>query len=109
MMRHFRNRLALTQPISVHRAASFPQHCAKDRSAGGIGRSSPGTRRAPRLFSSSGFCNRLNTPANSTCGKTAAGWFEAGLAGQTDALVLDVDEDAGIEQALRVDCALRGA
>jgi hypothetical protein len=33
MMRHFRNRLALTQPISVYRAASFPQHCAKDRSA----------------------------------------------------------------------------
>jgi adenine deaminase len=51
MMRHFRNSLALTQPISVYRAASFPQHCAKDFSAGGIGRNSPGTRRTTRLFS----------------------------------------------------------
>jgi hypothetical protein len=30
MMRHFRNSLALTQPISVYRAASFPQHLATD-------------------------------------------------------------------------------
>jgi hypothetical protein len=30
-VRHFRNSLALTQPFSVHRAASFPQHRATDR------------------------------------------------------------------------------
>jgi hypothetical protein len=30
MMRHFGNSLALTQPFSVHRAASFAQHWATD-------------------------------------------------------------------------------
>jgi hypothetical protein len=34
MMRHFRNSLAVTQPISIHRAASFPQHRAIDRAGG---------------------------------------------------------------------------
>jgi hypothetical protein len=31
MMRHFRNSLALTEPFSVRRAASFSQHRATDR------------------------------------------------------------------------------
>jgi hypothetical protein len=31
MMRHFRNSLALTEPFSIHRAASFSQHRATDR------------------------------------------------------------------------------
>jgi hypothetical protein len=31
MMRHLRNSLALTEPFSVHRAASFSQHRATDR------------------------------------------------------------------------------
>jgi hypothetical protein len=34
MMRHFRNSLAVTQPISIHHAASFPQHRAIDRTGG---------------------------------------------------------------------------
>jgi hypothetical protein len=34
MMRHFGNSLAVTQPISIHRAASFAQHRAIDRAGG---------------------------------------------------------------------------
>ena len=61
-------------------------------------------------MSLAGFCNRPSIPANSTCGKAAAGWFEDGFAGQTGAFqVLKVDEDSGIEQSLRVDRPFRGA
>jgi hypothetical protein len=43
LMRHFRNSLALTEPFSVHRAASFSQHRATDRKQDELKR----TRRNP--------------------------------------------------------------
>jgi hypothetical protein len=43
LMRHFRNSLALAEPFSVHRAASFSQHRATDRKQEGLKR----TRRDP--------------------------------------------------------------
>jgi hypothetical protein len=65
MMRHFRNSLAVTQPISIHRAASFPQHRAEIALADEL-KGSRRERKEPRgCCRCLGSCNRLTAPANS--------------------------------------------
>jgi hypothetical protein len=52
-MRHFRNSLAVTQPISADKTASFSQHRKADLDRRLIHRSSPGT-------ASLGRCSRVS-------------------------------------------------
>jgi hypothetical protein len=59
LMRHLRNSLAATQPISVHNSASFPQHFATYHDPGELAHGGQGTHPAARALPLS----RLSQPS----------------------------------------------